>query len=403
MVIFAGAIKILASACTDLAQLDFAGLTKGLIGVGALLAEVSLFMNTAKFSGRSISTATGILVLAGAMKVFASACKDFGQMNVGELVKGLGSIGVLLLEITAFAKLAGNVKGLTATGFALIEIGTAMKIFASAMADFGSMSLVGIGKGLLAMGGALAEIAIAMKVMPKNRIATGTGLITVGAALNVLANALSKMGGMSWESVAKSLVAMGGALAELAIGLNFMNGTLSGSAAMLVAAGALTVLTPVLFTLGSMSWAAIAKGLITVAGAFAIIGTAGVLLTPLLPTILGLGGVFALIWRGVTGVGAGLLLVGTGLSAIAVGVTALATSLGAGVAVIVAGLTSIITGIAALISCYCSKIGRGGSVRLHRSSPMELLLSVRLSRHLCSRWWMFSLSASLRSQMAQWN
>ena len=85
MVIFAGAIKILASACTDLAQLDFAGLTKGLIGVGALLAEVSLFMNTAKFSGRAISTATGMLVLAGAMKIFASACEDFGQMNVGEL------------------------------------------------------------------------------------------------------------------------------------------------------------------------------------------------------------------------------------------------------------------------------------------------------------------------------
>ena len=53
MVIFAGAIKILASACTDLTQLDFAGLTKGLIGVGALLAEVSLFINTAKFSGRA--------------------------------------------------------------------------------------------------------------------------------------------------------------------------------------------------------------------------------------------------------------------------------------------------------------------------------------------------------------
>ena len=64
-----------------------------------------------------------------------------------------------------------------------------MKIFASAMADFGSMSLVGIGKGLLAYGRRFAEIAIAIKVMPQS-IATGTGLITVGAALNVLANAL---------------------------------------------------------------------------------------------------------------------------------------------------------------------------------------------------------------------
>lgn len=357
MVVFAAAIKILASACADLAQLDLAGLAKGLIGVGVLLAEVSLFMNAAKFSGRSVVTASGVLVLAGAMKVLASACKDFAQMGVGELVKGLSAIGAVLLEITAFTKLAGSAKGLITTGAAMIEIGAAMKIFASAMADFGRMSLAEIGKGLLAMGGALAEVAVAMRFMPRNMVTMGAGLIAVGAALNIIADAMRSMGGMSWEAVAKSLVTMGGALVELAVGLNFMNGTLGGSAAMLVAAAALAVLTPVLVTLGSMSWEAIAKGLVTVAGAFAVIGTAGALLTPLLPTILGLGGAFALIGVGVAGVGAGLLLVGTGLSAIAVGITALATSLGAGVAIIVAGLTSIITGIAALIPAITEKLG----------------------------------------------
>lgn len=357
MVVFAAAIKILASACADLAQLDLAGLAKGLIGVGVLLAEVSLFMNAAKFSGRSVVTASGVLVLAGAMKVLASACKDFAQMGVGELVKGLSAIGAVLLEITAFTKLAGSAKGLITTGAAMIEIGAAMKIFASAMADFGRMSLAEIGKGLLAMGGALAEVAVAMRFMPRNMVTMGAGLIAVGAALNIIADAMRSMGGMSWEAVAKSLVTMGGALVELAVGLNFMNGTLGGSAAMLVAAAALAVLTPVLVTLGSMSWEAIAKGLVTVAGAFAVIGTAGALLTPLLPTILGLGGAFALIGVGVAGVGAGLLLVGTGLSAIAVGITALATSLGASVAIIVAGLTSIITGIAALIPAIAEKLG----------------------------------------------
>ena len=357
MVVFAGAIKMLASACIDLAQLDFAGLAKGLTGVGVLMAEVSLFTNTVKVNKGAMATAAGVLVLASAMKVFASACKDFGQMNAGELVKGLSSVGAVLLEITAFTKLTGNAQGLISTGLAMIEIGAAMKIFASAMADFGGMSWAEIGKSLLAMGGALAEVAVAMKAMPKNLIATGAGLVTVGAALNVLAEALGKMGGMSWEAVAKSLVAMGGALAELAVGLNFMNGTLAGSAAMLVAASALAVLTPVLFTLGSMSWESIAKGLITVAGAFTVIGTAGALLTPLLPTILGLGGAFALIGVGIAGLGAGLLLVGTGLTAIAVGITGLATSLGAGVTIIVAGLTSIITGIAALIPAIAQQLG----------------------------------------------
>lgn len=136
-----------------------------------------------------------------------------------------------------------------------------------------------------------------------------------------------------------------------------MNGTLPGSAAMLVAAGALAILTPVLLALSSMSWESIAKGLVTIAGAFTVIGVAGLVLTPLVPTILALSGAFALIGVGTAAIGAGLLAAGAGLSAIAVGITALATSLGAGVTVIVAGLSTIITGIAALIPAVAEKLG----------------------------------------------
>lgn len=300
MVLFAASIKILASVCTDLATLEWDGLAKGLTGVGVLLAEVSLFMNTAKFSGKSLTTAAGIVVLASAIKILASACKDLGSLDFGQLVKGLGSIGVLLAEITVFTKLTGNAKGLVSTGIAMIGIGAAMKIFASAMGDFGNLD---------------------------------------------------------WNQIAKGLVAMGGALAELALGLNVMNGTLPGSAAMLVAAGALAILTPVLLALGSMSWESIAKGLVTIAGAFTVIGVAGLVLTPLVPTILALAGAFALIGVGTAAIGAGLLAAGAGLSAIAVGITALATSLGAGVTVIVAGLSAIITGIAALIPAVAEKLG----------------------------------------------
>lgn len=357
MILFAAAIKILASAVTTMGGLDWSQLVKGLTGVGVLLAEVEVFLNTAKFSGKSVLTATGIVLLSSAIKVLASACNDFAELSWSELAKGLSAVGALLLEVTAFTKLTGNAKNVVSTGLALIEIAAAMKIFASAMSDFSQLSWEEVAKGLVAMGGALAEVAIAMNVMPKNMIGIGSGLVVVGAALNIMASALGKMGGMSWESIAKSLVAMGGALAELAVGLNFMNGTLAGSAAMLVAAGALAVLTPVLFTLGSVSWESIAKGLITIAGAFTVMGVAGTVLTPLVPTILGLSGALVLISVGVAGLGAGLLLIGTGLSAVAVGITALATSFGAGVTIIVAGLTSIITGIAALIPAIAEKLG----------------------------------------------
>ena len=359
LIIFGVAIKILASACKDLSRLQWDELGRGLTGVGVLFAEIAVFLRVAKFNGKMISTATGIVILSAAMTVLASACKDFGQMEWSEIGKGLAGIGGLLAELAVFTNLAGNAKHVMSTGVALIAIGAAMKIFASAVKDFGQLQWDEIGRGLTAMGGALAEVAIAVNLMPKNMIGIGTGLVIVGGALEIIANCMSKFGGMQWEEIGRGLTVMGGALAELAISLNFMKGTLGGSAALLVASGALAVLAPVLSILGALSWEAIAKGLISIAGAFTIIGVAGAVLTPLVPTILALSGAFALIGVGVLTIGAGLLAAGTGLSALAIGFTALATAGAAGATAIVAALTVIVTGIAGLIPAVLTKVGEG--------------------------------------------
>ena len=359
LIIFGAAIKILASACRDLSKLQWDELGRGLTGVGVLFAEIAVFLRVAKFNGKMLSTATGIVILAAAMKVLASACKDFGQMEWSEIGKGLAGIGGLLAELAVFTNLAGNAKHVMSTGVALIAIGAAMKIFASAVKDFGQLQWDEIGRGLTAMGGALAEVAIAVNLMPKNMIGIGTGLVIVGGALEIIANCMSKFGGMQWEEIGRGLTVMGGALAELAISLNFMKGTLGGSAALLVASGALAVLAPVLSILGALSWEAIAKGLISIAGAFTIIGVAGAVLTPLVPTILALSGAFALIGVGVLTIGVGLLAAGTGLSALAIGFTALATAGAAGATAIVAALTVIVTGIAGLIPAVLTKVGEG--------------------------------------------
>lgn len=359
LVIFAAAIKVLASVCKDLSALHWDELGRGLTGVGVLLGEVAIFLNVAKLSGKAMTTATGIVILAAAMKILASACEDFGGMQWDVIGRGLTSIGVLLAEIAVFANLTGNAKHVISTGVALVAIGAAMKIFASAVTDFGAMQWDVIGRGLTAMGGALAEVALAVNVMPKNMVSIGSGLVVVGAALEIIANVMGKFGDMQWDEIGRGLAVMGGALAELALGLNVMKGTLSGSAAMLVAATALAVLTPVLSILGAMSWVSIAKGLITIAGAFTVIGVAGAVLTPLVPIIIALAGAFTLIGVGVFGIGAGLLTAGTGLSALAVGFTALAAAGAAGATAIVASLTVIITGVAALIPAVVEKIGEG--------------------------------------------
>lgn len=342
LVVFASAIKILASACKDLSDLTWEEMAKGLLGVGALMAAVAIFLKTAKFGGKAISTATGIVVLSAAIKILASACRDFKDMSWEDIAKGLSSIGALLAEIIIFTKLTGNAKNIMSTGIAMIAIGAAIRIFSTSVKDLSELTLEEISRGLLAMAGALAAITISVRLMPKNMVSMGTGLVVVASAMLILANAVGKMGGMSWDKIGKGLTVFGSSLAILAVGLFAMKNSISGAGALLIAAGALAILTPVLMGLGHMSWESIVKGLVALAGAFTVIGVAGLLLGPLVPALLGIAGSITLL-------GLGCLAAGAGILAFATGLTALAAAGTAGAAALVAAIGIIITGIAALI------------------------------------------------------
>lgn len=360
MIAMSVSVLILASALKKLSDLQWDELARGLTGVAGL--TVIVVVAAKAISGNSqkvMKGATSLVIFAAAIKILASACKDLSVLDWDELGRGLTGVGVLMGEVALFLKVAKFQGKTISTATGIVILAAAMKILASACNDFGSMQWDIIGRGLTAMSVALGEVTIAVRLMPKNMVSIGTGLVIVGVALEILANAMSKFGNMQWNEIGRGLTVLGISMAELAIGLNLMKGTLSGSAAMLVAAAALAILTPVLTTLGHLSWEEIAKGLVSIAGAFTVMGVAGAVLGPLVPAILGLAGAFTLIGVGILALGAGLLAAGAGLAAVAFGLTALAAAGAAGATAIVAALTVIVTGIIGLIPAILEQIGYG--------------------------------------------
>lgn len=336
------AVLLLANALKTMESLDATSILNGVLAIGLLMTELGVFLQYAKLDGTMTGTAVGLVILSSAMLILAKAVEDFGAMDWDQIGKGLVAIGGLLGLVGVFSHLASGAQHVVSTGVAMVLLGASMKIFASAIKDFGNMDWDQIGRGLTAMGGALAIVAVAMNFMPYDMLSLSVGMVLVGGALKIIASAMSDFGGMSWEEIGKGLVTIGGALAIVALGLNFMTGTLAGSAALLVATGALALMVPVFKSLGSMSWEEIGKGLIVVAGAFAVIGVAGLLLTPVIPAILSLAG--ALIAFGVAAIG-----IGIGVAAIAAAFTALSTAGAAGATAIVAALSVIVTGVLGLI------------------------------------------------------
>ena len=344
------AVLILSAALKVLSTVDPDTMAEGLLAIGLLMTELLVFLAASKYIGKAKTNALGLIGLAGALLLMSVAVKEFGEIDADQLKQGLIAIGILLAELAVFSLASSKAGSIISTGIAMIALGAAMKIFASAIKDLGEMDVETLKQGLAAMAGVLAELAIAMWAMPSGTIAIGAGLVVVAAAMKILASALGNFGAMQWDEIGRGLTAMGIALGELAIALNFMRGTLSGAAALVVAAGALAILAPVMKVLSTISWGGIFKGLFAIGGAFAVIGIAGALLAPLIPTILGLAAAFALFGVATLGIGAGLGLIAAGITALAVAGTAGATAL-------VASLTIIIMGIADLIPQIVARFG----------------------------------------------
>lgn len=328
LILFAAAVVVLTKAVEKLSALNIEELTKGLVGVGALMAEIALF--TKLTDKMSISSALGIIALAAAMHIFVSAVAKFGALDIDVIIKGLASVGAVLLELAIFTKIVGGTKGMISIGVGLIAVAAAMQIMTSVMQKLSGLSWDEIARGLAALAGSLTALTLALNFMPKNIVGIGIGLIGVATAMLLLSNALTTFSGLSWDELARGLVAMAGSLGILAVALIAMTGTLGGAAALLIASSALGILAGVLFLFGSMDIGTIVGGLLAIAGVFGVIAIGAALLAPAGAALLVFSAA-ALIF------GAGVLAAGAGIAALAVGLSLLATSGAPGVAAL-AGL-----------------------------------------------------------------
>lgn len=328
LILLAGAINLLVLAVKQIADMSWAEIAKGLVGTAALLTALAIFTKLSAANKGGIAQGAGLLLTAAAIKILASAMADIGKLSWSEIAKGLVTTGAGLAAMAFALSIMPPSSVLSAAGIFIVA--ASLSLIGDAVKQMGDLSWGEIAKGLVTMAGALTLISLAIGLLPPSSLLSAAAIFVTAASLGMIADALGQMGGMSWEEIAKSLVTLAGSLAILAGGLYLMTGSLAGSAALLVAAVSLRVLVPVLQSLGAMSWGAIVKGLVALAGVFVVLGLAGVVLAPIVPIILALGIAIALMGAGMIAAGAGMALFGVGMGLVAAsGAAAVGVLLGA--------------------------------------------------------------------------
>ena len=363
MIGMAIAVTILASAMKKLSGLDTGDMIQSLFGIAAL---IGILVSAAKIMNKEekemLKFGKQMLIMSAAVLVLASACKKLGELSFGDLIKGVGGVLALTMTFVAAAKiLSKDEKAINKFAGQMLLMSFGIAIMAKVCQSLSGLSWGELAKGGVGLLAATAMLVAAAKIMSKDSEHVLKGafqMVLLSAAIAIMGRTLSNLSGLSWEGIAKGLVAMGGAVAILAIGLKAMDGTFKGSAALLVAATSLAIIAPVLTTLGGMSWTSIAKGLITIAGAFTIIGLAGLILEPVIGAIIKVAAAIALMGIGCMAAGVGLQFFASGLAMLATVTVTAAMSIVAALKVILLGILGMIPELASsLVTAFKSLIG----------------------------------------------
>ena len=274
MLALAESCNILGDTMTKFAGLSWDEIAHGLVGMGGALAELVVAISVlGKFGGfSSLLGSAGILVVVQSLEPLADALAKFGSMPWEEIQRGLVAMGVAIGELSVALIAVGTIAGFSsifaAGALDLVILG--LSPLADALMKFGSIPWEQSTQGIDAMGGALAELSIALIAVGK--LAGFSGIFAAGSidlvilGMKPLADALAKFGSMSWKEIQRSLVAMGGALAEVslfsgALGVIAGFSGLLGAGSILLTIQGLGDIADALAKFGSIPWEQCMQGL----------------------------------------------------------------------------------------------------------------------------------------------
>ena len=341
------AVVILAGALVKLAALDVEKLRNGLLGVTALVAELTgVALLLGRYGAAFGKGMTSLLIMAFAVSKLAKVIIALGDVKLDALLQGGAAVGAIMAAIIAlsYALWAAPVNKLMALGNGVVLLAFGIKILAGAVQALGSLdneTLLKGGAGLGVMATGIIAFSYALWAAPVGKlVVVGLGLSVIAAGMTALSAAAFLFSRFSWSSLAKAGAALGGILALSALASHLIN-----PLTLIAIAGALTVLGVALFALAidfqilaSLGWSGFLISIASLASVLFLVGVAGALLGPMVPVILSLSGAIILFGLGIGLLGAGAIALSAGLAALGPGIVIAAASVGGALGVFIAAV-----------------------------------------------------------------
>lgn len=275
----AASIAILTASLVVLSMIDSKKLTTALASITFLFVDLigsmtalEKFVNASGNvfqSGKLITLMTGMSI---AILILSSAMVKLSGIDWDGIGKGLLSIATLSAILVASSVGLTNVSGgliRTATGLVIFSV--AINVLSNAVDKLGSLDTESLIKGLVSVGVLCTELALFMKATDLNKmgILKSTGIVILSSSLLILSSAVKSFSELNVESLTKGLASVGIILAELALFMKATGNTknmISMSTGLTILASSMLIFGKAIEQISKNSWEDLGKGLLTLAG-----------------------------------------------------------------------------------------------------------------------------------------
>lgn len=318
MLAFALAMLLLVIPIKILGKMEMEVLIKGIGSVGAMMLLMAASIRIMS-SGKALKAAAAIIALSIAINLLVIPVKKLGSMDWESLAKGLVGITLLLGGITASLRVLAGQKGLIAASVAIGIVAASFLLLAAALSIIKDIEWDQMLVSVLGLSVALAAITVALKVLvagsskASELVVAAAAVIIMAAAIDLIAAAIYLLKDISWDHM---LISVGGlvlVLAAMTAAAILAKKSIAGAGAMALMAGAILTLAPAIMMFSKLSWKEMGVALLTIAGALAAFVVAAWAVSPVIKPLLALAVTITAFGTAVLMIGSAVLLAGMGI------------------------------------------------------------------------------------------
>jgi hypothetical protein len=206
------ALEIIQNVVSKLGGMSTEGIAKGLIGLGLILAEIEAsYYGFSKVNPiKMLGIASTLIIFGTALSVIQNVVSNLGSLSTGDLTKGLIGLTAMLLSLVGTVKLFSMIEpsGILKASASILVLAVGIKILSDSLVALAEVDADALTAGAVVLGSLVLELTgiiyLLSGISTKGLLKSAIVFTVISSSMLIMANAFTVIAGIDIDDLKKA-------------------------------------------------------------------------------------------------------------------------------------------------------------------------------------------------------